>query len=385
MLDKENEICLIALNHIASLKRNDAAMLVKLFNNSPKDIFSNNASSIAGLTGLAYVKARKIVEEFNPALRKAEKQFNHALKNNFEIVSYLDETYPSKLLECPDFPLYLFYKGKNIFNGKKYLSVVGTRNASDYGKSICKNFIIELAGKISDLCIISGLAYGIDVCAHTTALECGIPTIAIMAGGLDYIYPKEHKTVADKIYENGALLSEFDFEEPYYKTNFLQRNRIIAGFSDATVVVESAFRGGSLSTANMANSYNRDVFAFPGRVGDMESEGCNKLIRDNKAALINGADDFLYFVPWDNYKKSDNKKKHEKTNKKEENKKQEQIESFLNDKEKILFEIINKEQVCHKDSLSLIYSKVDELNSLLLNLELKGFIKKLPGNFYEIV
>lgn len=379
MLDQENKLYLIALNHIGSLKNNDIITLVNLFNNSPKDIFSNNASSIAGLTGLPYVKARQIAEEFNTALKKAEKQFDYALKNKFEIVSYLDETYPSKLLECPDFPPYLFYKGNNIFNGKKYLSVVGTRKASDYGKSICKNFIRELSNKITDLCIVSGLAYGIDICAHTTALECGIPTLAVMAGGLSYIYPKEHKTIAEKIYEEGAVLSEFDFEEPYFKTNFLKRNRIIAGFSDATVVVESAFRGGSLSTANMANSYNRDVFAFPGRAGDIESEGCNKLIRDNKAALISGAEDFLYFVPWT----SNEQKKYAPTNKKEENKQYTQIISILNEKEKLLYDIIKKEKNCHKDSLLLIYPKAEELNSILLNLELKGVIKALPGNFFE--
>lgn len=378
MLDEERKLQLLALSRIEDLKKSvNLKTLLSRFNNSPEEIFKQNASSLAAASGMSFVLAQKLIASFDLAMKHAGKQMEFAAKNNFSSVTFLDEDYPANLLECADFPPFLFYKGKNIFNDKKYLSVVGTRNADDYGKQICRDFIKELAAAIPGLCIVSGLAYGIDVCAHNAALESGVSTIAVMAGGLSYIYPKDHKQIASEICDNGAVISEFDFEEPYFKTNFLQRNRIIAGFSVATIVVESAIRGGSLSTANLASSYNRDVFAFPGRAGDKLSEGCNKLIRDNKAALITGINDFLYFIPWENPKTKENSK---------ENKTKEECKPFdLTDKERQLYDIIKQEKICHKDSLMLLYPKSEEVNSILLGLEFKEAIKSLPGNFYEAV
>ncbi len=390
MVTEEKNLCLVALNHIGSLKSgNNLITLVRCFNDSPEEIFKLNASDFAGITDISYSKSQSIISAFPQALKQAEKQLQLAEKNNCKIITFLDDDYPAKLLECTDFPPYLFYRGVNIFNGLKFLSVVGTRNAGRYGLQTCTKFVRDVADEVSDLCVVSGLAYGIDICAHNTALECNIPTIAVMAGGLDYIYPREHTAAAEAICQTGALISEFDFGESYLPAYFLKRNRIIAGFSDATVVIESAVRGGSLSTANFANSYNRDVFAFPGRADDVTSAGCNKLIRDNKAALISSARDFFYFVPWnEEYQKSKKGKNKEKTAPKTKNTEEKEnsleVKLVLTTEQQTLYDVIKREKNCHKDSLMLLYPTANELDSLLLSLELKNAIKQLPGNFYTI-
>ncbi len=200
---------------------------------------------------------------------------------------------------CNDAPLVLFYKGNANLNSRRIISVVGTRHCTEYGREICTSLTRDLSALAPDTVVVSGLAYGIDINAHRGALAAGLPTVAVLAHGLDSIYPAMHRTTAIKMLENGGLITEFSTRTVPEKQNFVRRNRIIAGLSDATIVVESASKGGSLITASVAESYDREVCAFPGRTGDVWSEGCNMLIMENKARMITSAESLVKALCWD--------------------------------------------------------------------------------------
>lgn len=232
-------------------------------------------------------------------LRICEAELQFAEKNGIRCLIPSDEAYPSRLRECDDAPLALFYKGNADLNSLHIVSVVGTRNATDYGKEICRTFLHDLKEMLPDVLVVSGLAYGIDIHAHRAALNHGIPTVGVLAHGLDRIYPAVHKHTAAEMLSCGGLLTEFPSGTNPDKQNFVKRNRIVAGISDATIVIESAVKGGSLITAEIADSYQRDCFAFPGRINDEYSAGCNELIRQNKATLVQNAEDFVKAMCWD--------------------------------------------------------------------------------------
>lgn len=240
---------------------------------------------------------------WSEAIHRAETELEFCQKKGIQVLTHQHPDYPMRLTQCPDFPLVLFYKGSTSLNAKRIISVVGTRHISDYGKEICHNFIHELSLLLPDVVIVSGLAYGVDIHAHRAALERNLPTVGVLAHGLDRIYPTLHRTTAKEMIENGGLLTEYMTETNPDKGNFVRRNRIVAGMSDATIVVESAIKGGALITANLALDYNRDVFAFPGRVSDKYSEGCNQLIADNKAGLITSAENFAKAMGWETAQK----------------------------------------------------------------------------------
>lgn len=231
--------------------------------------------------------------------RLCEAELSFALKHQIQCLTEDDEAYPSRLRECPDAPLVLFYKGSANLNSRHILSIVGTRNATDYGKSLCQRFMQELSALLPDVLIVSGLAYGIDIHAHREALTHGFDTVGVLAHGLDRIYPAVHRRTATEMLTQGGLLTEFMSGTNPDRQNFVKRNRIVAGISDATLVVESGPKGGSLITAEIAESYQRDCFAFPGRVGDTYSTGCNLLIQKNRAALIQSAEDVVKAMNWD--------------------------------------------------------------------------------------
>lgn len=231
--------------------------------------------------------------------RVCEAELSFAQKHQIQYLTEDDEAYPSRLRECPDAPLVLFYKGSANLNSRHILSIVGTRNATDYGKSLCQRFMQELSTLLPDTLIVSGLAYGIDIHAHREALSRGFDTVGVLAHGLDRIYPAVHRRTATEMLTQGGLLTEFMSGTNPDRQNFVKRNRIVAGLSDATLVVESGPKGGSLITAEIAESYQRDCFAFPGRVGDTYSTGCNVLIQKNRAALIQSAEDVVKAMNWD--------------------------------------------------------------------------------------
>ncbi len=209
-----------------------------------------------------------------------------------------DCRYPKRLRECPDAPAVLYHLGGADLNADRVVSVVGTRQCTEYGRTLCRRLMADLARLCPGTLVVSGLAYGIDVAAHLMALECGLPTVGVLAHGLEQIYPSAHRHVANQMIDRGGLVTEYCHGSRIAKVNFVSRNRIVAGMADAVVVVESKRKGGSLITARLANEYNREVTAVPGRAFDEHSEGCNNLIRDNKAHLIDSAEDLISIMGW---------------------------------------------------------------------------------------
>lgn len=340
---------------------------------SEEAVFKEPQKGLSKIPGIGSSLAKEIINH-KEALLRAEKEIEFILKNNIQCLYYADKNYPFRLKECPDAPLLLFTKTAQNLNDGKFVSVVGTRRATAYGKEICNQFIQALA-VVPNLTIVSGLAYGIDICAHKAALNSHTPTIGVIAHGLDKIYPPVHRSIAVRMLEKGGLATEYLSNTNPDRPNFVQRNRIIAGLSDAVVVVESGIKGGALITARLANDYNRDVFAFPGRIHDEWSKGCNDLIRHNRAALIYSADDFIQLMGWDDALKP--KKRAVQT----------ELFTTLSDEEMQIFTAIRKHpDNIHVNELSVLsaipYSK---LTALLLQMEFKGLVKCLPGNVYKAV
>lgn len=334
-------------------------------------IFLESPKKLAKIPGIGELLSAEIAQQ--DVLKQADKEIEFINKNGIIPLYYTDENYPFRLKECADSPIILYLKGNTDFNTGRYIAIVGTRNATEYGKELCKKLISDLASTQPDITIVSGLAYGIDICAHKAALDNNCRTFGILGHGLDRIYPATHRPTAVKMLEHGGLVTEYLSGTNPDKQNFVKRNRIIAGVCDAIVVVESGAKGGSLITANLAESYNRDVFAFPGRVGDNISEGCNQLIKTNKAALIESAADLEYAMGWEKL-----------TTKKEAmqpplfvnlTKEQQALVTYLH-KEK------NGTQLNHLAiAMNLPVSKI---SSMLLELEFNGVVKCLPGNIYKL-
>lgn len=309
------------------------------------------------------------------AHRHAEQELAFIEKHRITCISILDEAYPTRLRECDDAPLLLYYRGNTTLNPLRTVSIVGTRKCTDYGREICEQFVRDLSVLCPDTLIVSGLAYGIDICAHRAALQCPIPTVGVLAHGLDRIYPSVHRNTAAQMSQCGGLLTEYSsFTEPV-RQNFLQRNRIIAGIADATVVIESAAKGGALVTASIANSYGRDCFAFPGRIGDTYSVGCHNLIRQNGAALITSAADFVEAMQWD-LPKSGKPETIQRT-----------LFLELTEEEERLVQLLGQ----HADGVqinTLVAESnipVGRLTALLFELELRGIVRPLAGSSYKLI
>jgi DNA processing protein len=292
-------------------------------------------------------------------------------KHAIDALFFTDEKYPKRLLNCYDSPILLYYKGSSNLNASKIISIVGTRSNSEYGKQICEKFIADL--KLKDAIIVSGLAYGIDTIAHRAALNNNMETIGVLAHGLDRIYPSANKALAKEMIFNGGLLTEFISGTNPDKQNFPNRNRITAGICDVLVVIETSKKGGSLITAELANDYNKDVFAFPGKVTDLKSEGCNKLIQLNKAHLITHANDLLEMMQW-NEVKSNIKKITP------------QLFYDLNQEELEILEFFKQKTDWQIDELC-IQSKMSnsKIAGVLLSLEMNGIINSLPGKIYRFI
>lgn len=303
-------------------------------------------------------------------LRQAEREMHYIQKSGIQPLFYLDKQYPLRLKECEDAPVVLYVRGEVQFNSSKVISIVGTRKATEYGKTCTDEIINYLAANYPDLIIVSGLAYGIDITAHKAALRNNIKTIAVLGHGFEFLYPSLHASYAKKIREQGALVTEFQSGRKPDPGNFVSRNRIIAGLTDATIVAESASRGGALITADLANSYNRDVFAIPGRRTDTYSKGCNTLIRLNRAALVETGKDIEYSMGWNKEKKQGTIQKslfHELTPE------EEKIMKFLKPFGEATLDEISI-------GLELPLSKI---SSSLLNLEFNGLVRSLPGKCYK--
>ncbi len=312
----------------------------------------------------------------NPeVISRAAEEIHIAEKNNITILSYGSEHYPSRLKECEDAPVVLFYKGNADLNASKVISMVGTRKITHYGKEICRRFLEELKEYIPDLLVVSGLAYGVDIEAHRQALCNGYPTVGVLAHGLDQIYPAAHRSSAVEMVGQGGILTEYITHTFPAKRNFVSRNRIIAGMSDATIVVESAAKGGSLITADLAHGYHRDCFAFPGRITDPFSAGCNRIIRENSASAILSAKDFVEAMGWDIAAKHLS-----------ESPVQQRLFPDLSPEEKLITDFLHTEGNTGIDTLSVSLNiPVNLLHGSLFNLEMNGVIRLVSGGMYELM
>jgi len=337
---------------------------------SSEQVFNERKSLLEKIPGIGSLNASKIIQHKSEALSTAEEELNFIQKNEIKPLFYLNDNYPKRLLHCEDGPVLLYSKGNANYNNPKIVSIVGTRKATDYGKDFCEKIVKELAPH--NPLIVSGLAYGIDVCSHKAALKNKIQTTGVLAHGLDRLYPSQHKGIANSMIENGSLLSDYKSQTNPDRENFPKRNRIVAGLSDLTIVIESSKKGGSLITAYLANDYNRDVFALPGRLSDSQSEGCNNLIKINKAALIQSAKDIEYIMGWEAKKKPI--------------KQQTQLFVNLTPEQKVVTEILSANKKIAIDELSLQAKlPMSKTASMLLELEFEGVVKSLPGKMYKLV
>lgn len=305
-------------------------------------------------------------------LLRAEKELSFARKNGISLYFLTDTNYPERLRECPDAPVLFYFKGNADLNAPRIISVVGTRRASAYGQELTENLLRELSARFPDLLVVSGLAYGIDICAHRNALRDQLPTVGVLAHGLDRIYPPAHRATAVEMLDRGGLLTDFPSGTNPDRQNFVRRNRIVAGLADTTIVIESAEKGGSLITADIAFSYGRDVYTFPGRVTDLNSKGCNQLIRQNKAGLITCADDLIMAMRWDIEQRTEALPL------------QTQLLFPENAEGDRIIAFLSQHKEAHINELSLALNlPVHQLSSLLFELELDGRVKSMPGSIYK--
>lgn len=364
---EEELFYLLALQKVELVGDIVAKKLLNHFGNA-KEVFQSNASKLASIDGIGSILIRNLKDK--SVFEKAEKELQFIKENHIDVSFFQDTTYPEKLKHCIDGPVLLFSSGNIDFNNRKIISIVGTRQITSYGIESCKKLIADLA-PLNPI-IVSGFAYGVDIVAHQAAMENNLQTIGVLAHGLNQVYPKVHTKYVAKMAENGGFITEFWSNSNPDKENFVKRNRIVAGISEATIVIESADKGGSLITANMAVDYNRDVFAFPGRSTDKYSQGCNNLIKTQKANLMTSAADLIYMLNWDLNSESKPIQK--------------QLFVELDNDEQKIYDYLLKSG---KELLDIIALECEfpvyRISSILLNMELKGVIRPLPGKLFEAI
>ncbi len=359
-----HQIALTLIKGVGSLL---AQKLIKVFGDA-EAVFSAKRRQLLAVEGIGSKTANDIL--YTNALEKASEQLDFVEKHKIKVLFYGAETYPQKLKNCYDAPLLLYYKGNADIMAPRIVSIVGTRNATPYGKMLCAQLIENL--KSYGVLVVSGLAYGIDAIIHLECVNNHVPTIGVLGHGLDRIYPSVNKELAIKMLKNGGLLTEFLPGTSPNRENFPKRNRIIAGIADATIVIEASIKGGALITAELANSYNKDVFAFPGRINDEYSEGCNFLIKTNRAALINNVQDLIYYLGWDQV--SDEKKELAQIN----------VPLNLSKDEQAVFKALQNGALAIDDLADNLEMPQSKLTMILLTLELQGLIVALPGKFFKL-
>lgn len=339
------------------------------YTGSAEGVFSEPFKSLVKIPGIGIVNAKRIKNK--DIFRRAEKELEFIRKHNIDVYFYTDANYPRRLKNCVDAPVIFYSKGKMHLDEQHVISIVGTRHATDYGKMLCDKLIRGFSERKYEILVVSGLAYGIDIQAHKSALKYNIPTVGVVGHGLDKMYPSLHSETARKMMQNGGLVSDFPSGTKIDPSNFIRRNRIIAGLADATVVVESAVKGGALITAEIAFSYNRDVFAFPGRTDEIYSKGCNQLIRKNGASLIEGIDDLEYFMGWD---LTPQKKVIQPSLFPDLSPEEVKVVDLLKNNGDLFIDQISAE-------MGMPGSKV---STMLLNMEFKNILITLPGKMYRL-
>ncbi len=370
MSTERETLCTIALTRLHGIGLHTARTLLETAGSAA--LLFDQPQELPRLMPGATPRLLRLLADHDEAFLFAQAEYAHAIRNGYRCLPYWDEDYPARLRECVDAPTLLYYRGTANLNATHTLSIVGTRRMTDYGRRICENFLHDLAELCPDALVVSGLAYGVDICAHRAALANGLDTVGVLAHGMDRIYPPVHRDTAAQMTRQGGVLTEFPIGTNPNRQNFVRRNRIVAGMCEATIVVESAAKGGALITAGMAGSYNRECFAFPGRVGDSTSEGCNKLILQNSAMLLTSAEDLVQALNW-----------HTATG----HSRPIQRELFpeLTAEQEKLYRILRQ----HPDGIQINTLVVESetpvyrLTSLLFELELKGLVRPLFGGIYQ--
>lgn len=370
--DEEEQLYCIALTMIPGIGHIGAKRLVAE-TGSAASVFHNRKA----LSDIFPDISHRVVDALDcpQAIARAEQELDFIQKKNIRCLTFTDDDYPSRLRECEDAPVVLFFKGNADLNSLHIINMVGTRHATDYGTQICASFLRDLKTLCPDVLVVSGLAYGIDIHAHREALANELPTVGVLAHGLDRIYPHVHRKTAIDMLETGGLLTEFLTETNPDRHNFVSRNRIVAGMCDATIVIESAEKGGSLITAELAEGYQRDCFAFPGRLGDEYSIGCNQLIRDNKASLILSAADFVSAMGWNMVPHPAQPENVQRS-----------LFLELSEEEQKVINILEKQGNLQINTLVVEADiPVQKMSALLFELEMKGVIRVLTGGMYQLL
>ena len=366
-----NENNLQALLTLQATKGIGDVMLKKLIAHcgSAQEVLTQSDVALSRIDGIGKQTLVSLRDKENAI--KAEKELNFIQKNQIKTWYFQDEAYPSYLKECIDAPVLLFTSGAIQINNPKIISIVGTRNITQQGIEFCNELIKDL--KTYNPIIVSGFAYGVDITSHLAAMTNEIQTIGVLAHGLNQIYPKSHQKYVKQMNQNGGFITDYWSDSRPDRENFVKRNRIVAGISQATIVIESAEKGGSMITANLANDYSRDVFAVPGRTTDMYSQGCNKLIKINKAHLLTDVSDLAYLLNWDLEEKSTSQ-----TSKKE-------TQQNLDPLEKTIYDYLNQKGKTLLDEIAIDCNlPTFKLSSILLTMELKDVIRPLPGKLFEV-
>ncbi len=336
-----------------------------------EEIFHAKKSYLEKIEGIGPVRAASIVvfKDFS----MAEEEIKFIEKYKLKTLFLTDKDYPQRLLNCYDSPTLLYYKGDADLNVSKIVAIIGTRSHTDYAKQVTDKLIKDLAAQ--NVTIVSGLAFGVDAIAHKAAIKNNLPTIGVLGHGLDQIYPLEHAGLArDMIKHSGGLLTEFRSNTKPDKHNFPTRNRIVAGMSDATIVIETGIKGGSMITAELANSYNKDVFAIPGKVSDTKSAGCNYLIKNNKAMLLTDAEELIQVMNWE-----------DKVRSRKEKRSQRELFIELTPDEKIIVTLLNEKETMHIDEINIKSClSSSAVAAAILNLELQNVMVSLPGKLYRL-
>ena len=368
MLSNTELLYTLALQRVPNLGDTSAKKLLRMVG-SAEGIFQEKKSSLLKIDGIGKLKLKDL--EKHNQLPEAEAELHYIQEQGIGCSYFQDNTYPELLKHCLDGPILFFNRGNIDLQRKKLISIVGTRKATTQGIAFCHKLLEELAPL--NPVIISGFAYGIDIAAQKAAMDRGLQTVGCLAHGLNQIYPRTHKKYIAKVEENGGFITEFWSNDSFDRNNFLKRNRIIAGLSEATIVIESAEKGGSLVTADIANSYNREVFAVPGRTTDSQSRGCHNLIKSQQAHLLASAADLVYMLGWE---LSKNERKQVQT----------QLFVELSEEEKVVWNYLKDKDKELLDTIALeCRLPTHKIASLLLNLELKGVVRPLPGKLFEVV
>lgn len=365
------KLYILALSKIRNVGSIIARNLIAYFG-SAENVFKAKKQSLIKVPNVGDLIAKEIINGKETALKFAEEELNRAEKLNISLCFYTEENYPTRLKLLNDSPLVFYYKGQPEWNAERTIAIVGTRKPTNYGRDLVVKFIEDIQN--TNAVIVSGLAYGIDSIAHQEALKNNLKTIAVLGNGLPDIYPAAHTKLATEIIKNGSVISEYPLFTDPDAPNFPKRNRIVAGLSDAVIVVESKVEGGSIITASIANSYNKDVFAFPGRTNDLYSSGCNALIKLNKAQMIENASDFLYFMNWSPVKSTSNATNSSTLN----------LPINLSKEQELVLNLLREKNKLHIDELSY-YAQLSnsQLSIILLEMEMNNWIRSLPGRIYE--